>query len=80
MTDQTASVTTLVAVCGGTLLMAANRGLTRANFLIVLLTPNGSWGREQLPLLAFTLGLIAFLTEIIGLLYTVTALFYPQQL
>ena len=80
ITDDTASVATLLAVFGGAVLIAVARPLTRATFFHSALGIRGVRAREQLPFLAFTLALIAFSTQAMGLLFTITALFVPTTL
>jgi ABC-type Mn2+/Zn2+ transport system permease subunit len=77
ITDEIAWVTIFMAVVSGAILVTTSRRLTRATFFETALGSPGSITGHQLPLLVFTLGLIAFSTQIMGLLFTVTALFVP---
>jgi ABC-type Mn2+/Zn2+ transport system permease subunit len=80
ITDDTAWVATFLAIFGGTVLIAKARSLTRSTFFYSALGYRGVSAREQLPLLAFTLALIAFSTQAMGLLFTISALFVPTTL
>ena len=77
ITDDTAWVAIAVALVSGATLVAMARLLTRTTFFEIALGYLPLTRRSQLALLTFTLGIIAFSTQVMGLLFTITVLFVP---